>query len=539
MRPYSVSKSTAAALKELAQKRPTVLTQIRRQPSARQRDLLERIRHADELGSVPGLSNYLAASRPIADLAADALESLLAGRAPHQLEKLDAQCRRYSQYSPSIWSWASLKPQALQAVRSRCHLLGLFSFHPSGWVREAALDALDSLEDPAAITYLLLRANDWVVPVRTRATDAIRRRFDAKHVDALIGNLTIIHRFADKERTDLSALLVEIRRILLAQPAKLKAALVSTDFRLRRAVFDITWRSDHRERLAFVEWGLADPDPFIRLKAAQRGSESNLPDLRATIRTRLLNDTWSALRLIGLRIAIADDDDRTTPDVRNRVVDRSRAIRHAARFYMQENRLVDDSETFASFYRDAIDHGDRLAGLRGLAECGTADDLDAPTPYLNDKRARIADAALNAVNALSAATPLALLMNQVAHIHPRCSKTAARLLADDLTEEVIARAHDLLMDEHSLAHVRLNALRLLMEQSKWRRLQSILRATSVADAQVRSAGQHYLTTWHRAFNRSFIQPTQQDLAALESALRGANLSPDEQTLLSTMIPVSD
>src|SRR5690606_28130026 len=60
---------------------------------------------------------------------------------------------------------------------------GWRSFSADGYERERAVQALESDAHPCAIGFLLVRCDDWVVPVRLRARTAILARAAAGRID--------------------------------------------------------------------------------------------------------------------------------------------------------------------------------------------------------------------------------------------------------------------------------------------------------------------------------------------------------------------
>lgn len=51
----------------------------------------------------------------------------------------------------------------------KVHLLGIASMNASGYVREAAIQSLEKLDNPKIIPYLLMRLNDWVPTIREKS----------------------------------------------------------------------------------------------------------------------------------------------------------------------------------------------------------------------------------------------------------------------------------------------------------------------------------------------------------------------------------
>jgi hypothetical protein len=65
-------------------------------------------------------------------------------------------------------------------------VLGAISFHDDGHVREAAVRRLVALREGDELPFLLLRANDWVEPVRLMAREAVQQRLRPEYAKRFV-----------------------------------------------------------------------------------------------------------------------------------------------------------------------------------------------------------------------------------------------------------------------------------------------------------------------------------------------------------------
>ena len=122
----------------------------------------------------------------IAAAAATAVHKLLLGTPVKELAGLDSALRQRSPYSGDhFYEWHKVSPEQLGLLErfgdASVSLLGMASFHQSGYVREAALKRLDLITSGAELPFLILRLNDWVSNVRDTAYEAIRTRLEPEH----------------------------------------------------------------------------------------------------------------------------------------------------------------------------------------------------------------------------------------------------------------------------------------------------------------------------------------------------------------------
>jgi len=151
--------------------------------------------------------------------AAGVVDAALTRTPLRALSRLEDECRRKTWYSwpfPARRGWHTLLPVQL----AQFHNLGptelavaaVASFHPNGHVREAAVDWLDTLGDPAT-PYLLLRLNDWVDQVAERARAAMRARLARVRSDMLVHCLPLLAALDRTSRRDHSAITDAVRTI--------------------------------------------------------------------------------------------------------------------------------------------------------------------------------------------------------------------------------------------------------------------------------------------------------------------------------------
>ncbi len=147
----------------------------------RQVELIEGIAQQGEPSSLKSLLTCLNATDQVRMAAMRGIDRV-AGEIPaSKLPKLSRGLRGFMWgYCEGPPCWNQLEPDALTRFDESPDLVsgfwGVMSLHPSGHVRESALDRLTQDTSGQEIRYLLLRANDWVEPVREKAIQALIAR---------------------------------------------------------------------------------------------------------------------------------------------------------------------------------------------------------------------------------------------------------------------------------------------------------------------------------------------------------------------------
>jgi N-acyl-D-aspartate/D-glutamate deacylase len=153
----------------------------------------------------------------------------------------------------------------------------------------------------------------------------------------------------------------------------------------------------------------------------------------------------------------------------------------------------------------------------GLGEVGSPEDTNRVEPCMlaTDERMRIA--AVQAIDRLGGDKRASLLVSALRDAAPAVSKAARRVLVRK-PQDVDFLAVLSVFQEDGRSNVRRNSFQVLTAASKWAWLRYSLIAASDADPDIRADGLGQIDLWKSAWNRSFVEPTAQDLAEIRFAV---------------------
>lgn len=503
--------------------------------------LIEEIGLTGDPAAIMYLIPYLLGEPPEARAAAQAVAHILGAKRARvllQLEQLRHGMRQWS--AETGWhALSSTDISRLGGLPDGWAALGLASWHPSGYVREAAVHALARRSDKGKyeIPFLLLRLNDWVPEVRRAAQDSFAARVDLRYADALVRALPLLLALRERRRVDHDAL-VESVLALLRSPAG-RPALVrgteSSDPTVRRECFRLMLEADDGVLdCELLNRALGDLDVIVRgfaarsllrlagdvtTRTAAPAPTKVAPEALRELLDRALRDPAVRIRAAVLPLAAAQP-----PEWRHDIFDRllcdpHAPIRTVARAEL--SRLVPGHDA-AAHYRALLTASTNTRQLRGalpgLAESGVEEDVLLVLPWLTEPRASIRAAALHATAMLDM-TSIEPLVDALRDPTKRISRAAAQIIArrphPDLLERLIAIVHQ----EGVAPHVREHALDLICTTSPWLRLWALLRITASAcsDAAERAAQRLRPPTSQR--------PTPDELRSIDAALPAASLPP--------------
>jgi HEAT repeat protein len=507
-------------MKPLSDRAVALLEQICSAPKTAAGD---RVRLVGQVGEcheaaavVPLIRLLFDRSREVAASASDAIHRLLAAATPDDLLGLDERVRREACYCyPGGWPY--LQPGGLPALpwtaASPTSVLGLATFHPSGYVREQAIRLLAGDADEAALPYLLIRLNDWVANVRQAARQAVERRLQAGPIDPLVRNLGLVLRLTACGREHHAGLVAEVlRRLTDRENAPALAEVIRRGERpVARHFFRLAVERPGPHLLPLLQEALRSGDGVLRLWAARQllATEAGrrLEEALAVLR----NDTFMPVRREVLAIRLQALPETAVPALKEALLDRSPSVRQFSRFHL--GRLGE--QDFAAFYREALATGNhREAALGGLGETGTQEDAGLVAPFVTTPVGSERRAAVQAVGKLAGEEHVHLLLNCLADASPKVTREVQQALrgrAGLLDPETLWAV----FADDSRTHVRLAALALLDGTATWKGLPYLIRAAADGEQVIARRVRSYV---ERRYNRVFTTPTAEERGRIDLAL---------------------
>lgn len=400
--------------------------------------------------------------------------------------------------------------------------LALASFHPDGYVREAAVRRLDRHDSGREIPYLLLRLSDWVEPVRRLAAESLSRRLTPHHTRAWVDALPVLVGISSRQRPDVRLIRAQVLKLLSlsGQPDVLDDALAAPDVRVRRAAHRFAREAGGPLALRAARHASGDVDVRIRLDTARALHRGDLdaPDLAREMAT----DPAMGVRREALLALLVHAWPGADDALEVGLLDLHASVRETARYFATQRASGD--RAYAPLYRSALEQADRAtevrAALGGLAETGTPGDAALARPFLTDPRATVRAAAVRAVGALAPAASPEALPAALYDSSGRVVRAAAQILASggSARADVAAALADAFGESDSEPSRRA----LLLEIARlppWAALPHLLRATAKPDT--RGLAIERLGRWVDPRCQVFTRPSPAERAAIDSAWTGA------------------
>ena len=350
----------------------------------------------------------------------------------------------------STEAYQNLSSDSLSApeFRDDVEVLGLASFHPSGYVREAACKLLEE----GGIRYLLLRLNDWVPQVRKAAHQALNSLLLPHHRE-LIDCLPLVYRLEDCHRFEDRTFIKKVENRLRQPSAKtaILEALNHPDRSVRQRCYPIALgvhisalelckKALNSQDLAIRRWGVASARKELSEEQLPEFLETALTNKIPTIRKHAL---WAWFECVG----------KPRPDS---LLDPSRAVREIAQYHHRDM----DREALYQENLGALPHA-----VLGLVEVGNKD-LKLVLSVLQHEELRFKKCALKALSMLK--TDGQVLLDHLQSSHPGLSRLSARCL--ELVPGIRPQVKGIFQISQT-DHVLVNSFRLYFKLSgHWERL---------------------------------------------------------------------
>jgi HEAT repeat protein len=496
-------------------------------------DLLLQIGLAGEPAAVVDIIPFvLSESREVARAAAATVDKLLGTLLQHELAQLDSIFRERSPYLGRYrMEWHKLKPADLSRLESygsySVALLGLASFHASGYVREEAVKRLSRMSGGGELPFLLIRLNDWVQHVRKAALAAVTSRLSPSYAGSFAANLPLITRLEQTERGDHQQIIEAIEGLLKSPECgdALLSALDSPDRLVRRISFRLAVDTTSVDQSSIMEHALNDEDTVIRLWSARKIASEFAGEALDKFLALMRRDRFMPVRREALRAIVNRLSERAPHELRLALLDSHASMREEARYLLLKIENID----VASFYRQALESAEGVglyAAISGLGETGSASDDSLLIEYTLHKSAKVRRAAIKALSRLNGGEHLSVFMAALQDEMPSVSREARKALSGRLN---VIGGEPLwgIFNSTTRHFVRQNVLYLLSRLGKWDSIYFLIKAAGDSDDTIAERSRLYIWRWLGRFNRSFTAPTHQQLNRLEGALKESGNLLDE------------
>jgi hypothetical protein len=458
--------------------------------------------------------------------------SLLLQQVPvEKLPDFDWWLRRSWPYwmGNSMLSGANLK--RLKSSSAWWWTFAVFASHPSGFVRQTALEELAREEAGESLPFILLRTTDWVEPVRIVARDILFRKLGQVAPDQVDKCLPLVFRMRRSLRHPPLQLFEEIEKLGARRQDRSIADHYShsssaflryrfnlskqySGFSLDRLIGEAALHSDAAPRLLACDW-IADA--------------ATPEEIREKYGNVLLTDKSQLVRKKAFWLIANADPVKFLPLIEHALMDPNASVQDAARSAWE---MMLSERDALSLYRKYVNEvrfpSAIVAALRGLRAEGDLHDEEMVRPFLQHYSAKVRKEALRTLVAWNVSDTSNLLHEGLRSASLSYAKEAARLLITRRAYISLPLVKELLVSPPNPDSRKL-ALWLLRKMPKWSSLPLILLSYSIASC--RDQALMVFEAWNRNYNRvQSVASKAEAKAAVEAfgAIAGSPLSKNRE-----------
>ncbi len=315
---------------------------------------------------------------------------------------------RWQDFDPAVWQKHCENPAHY------CVLLMLGTSHRNGYFRERCMRYL--CDEPEALPCILLRLNDWVLPIRQLAQDLAIPLLRCASPALVLECCPFLEKLLRGERHEYEAMQevldLAVHR-LLAEPEM----MLHLPDAQRSAVYRILLRSD-MQKSDFQTLLASEKNAYLYSLLVRHYLRLHTPEESELI--SFLHSRIPMVRYLAAekRLAVFG----IWEDLPMLLLDKSRRIREFAVYHLRK-----DGFDVRTFYLAHLDASPETA-LLGLGEVGDPEILPLIRQYLKNAQPRIAAAALTAVSHLDTENGAETLWAHLFHPELKVRRTACRIM---------------------------------------------------------------------------------------------------------------
>lgn len=391
----------------------------------------------------------------------------------------------------AMWTWHRLGIEQVRAHEWPIELWALFTMHPCGYIREAAVTQIATHSDASlSVPILLVRLNDWVPQVRDAASAAVQRLIQTAPVTDWVPSIGLLGTLRGRSRADHTLIERQIAAVFLRPDNRehFIAAIRSPDRKTSRWAVRVALRVPEAERGGFLELAIESSDLLNRSRAAEEIRRWKTCPNRDELLRRMRRDPYMPVRRQALYAALETPLPERIAHLKRALLDRHVSMRHAARVYLaelsaQEGLAFDPRQFYLSIIGDPSTP-DHARALAGLGDAGTPEDVRhlhtfVTTGYPDASAA----AAVRAIGLLGRLQNLSSFQQWLADPRPAVSNQAciALIAAGTATDRGAVRQ---VLTTSPYAHARLNATRVLLSADRFDALADAIEHAGTTDPAV-------------------------------------------------------
>ncbi len=375
-------------------------------------------------------------------------------------------------------------------IKTATHVCGTFSCNHDGYVREKAIEQFGKYWHPEALGYLILRLNDWVPEVQSRAHALFEEVLSTIplteffRISALINWLGVTSRINLKNVQE--SILIQIKNPQMRDEC-VHSIKIQNDFRARLFGWKVMMNEKNKNQM-LLDVILEDPAPEIKQWAIR--SIFKPEDFKKHFLT-FLTDKSARVRYTALTSIPHDQSQEYLAFIRNSIFDASKKVRVFTRFFLDQY----EKSSHINRYRKKMNSTNSnitVGIMAGLTETGTEDDIPQIEELFHHSHPKIRESALRGLHRLNAPNINDLCMAALQDNNAKVRNTSISILKSHRSN-LRERLEGLLKTGNT--KTKKSVLKLMFYSGGLESLKATLIILSSPEERLHDTAWHYLHSW--------------------------------------------
>jgi hypothetical protein len=388
-------------------------------------------------------------------------------------------------------------------------LVGLTSFHPSGYYREQALIYMNKNKNPFFLPYIILRINDWVPVIRKIAIEEIYSNIEKISPLELLKNIPLINHICKFTRHDNKEILDKIYgkiaenstqedfiKIINEPNEKIRIAVMkfmASNNKISEPIIDYVIENEHVPMIRLFIY------QFLQRNGWKFGSEK-------TIKYLQMEKYYNCI-IILLEQLISMETIDIHPILLSYITDKSLKVRNFVRSYL-------DPKEYRSIYLKNIKELNNLKySIIGLSECGVQEDTLIIEHFLKSNEESLINAALIGISNIKESISYDEIKDYLFNGCESTSNLSTRIIKKYINDADVIDLVNRMENEYP-EYLYNNIINLISCSSKWNRIYYFIKFLEHKNINVRRKSDLGIKSWMDNYNRSYTLPSKHQISRL-------------------------
>ncbi|WNO10848.1 hypothetical protein [Teredinibacter sp. KSP-S5-2] len=383
----------------------------------------------------------------------------------------------------------------------------------NGYIREAAVKALSCFPSEDTVEALIIRTNDWVPIIRSRAKEILTDMLSESSAIYYAKKLNRFYHLRQCGRSEHSSFVREIEKQLCLFPDALKEALRKSSAESALYSAKLLARAEHFSKKALFDLCLASR--YVRVRQFGLSSLEQVSEVDGHILGKVsILDKSARVRSEAFRQLVRLAENESLQVAKELMFDSHTGVRSAAVFQLKKSGF-DCVDVYLKQLNTEMPRKQKIA-IWGLMELFSKASLSEVLPKLDSEYPSVRLQALRACYVFAEETDLvSILKRMMMDDSPKIVKECARMLEKSNLVISLEEFETILLGQKSVG-VYPALLRTTHKMNKWKQLLFLSKLSKAANKELACSIEKVLMLWVEKMANFFVDPSTVQIEQINS-----------------------